>query len=131
MLYLRLFACLISSVLMSGELPLGLQMKFVKIITSNAAIACKSVVVYDELRNSGIPLDNSSKFAYATTSAEVMSMSGKLIIVPNLELLSKGASIALVEEGGKPQIYLHVANITSSGGKIPDMIYKIGKRYPL
>jgi hypothetical protein len=52
---------------------------------------------------------------------------GKLIICPKLEWLPKGGSIAIVEEGGKPAIYLHMQNIGASGVTLSDAVLKIGK----
>ena len=39
-----------------------------------------------------------------------------------------GGSIAVVEEGGKPQIYLHMGNLAASGVTLSDAVLKIGKR---
>ena len=53
---------------------------------------------------------------------------GRFIIVPNLDWLKAGGCIAIVVEGGKPQLYLHVANPKTSGVTVSDAITKIAKK---
>ena len=42
--------------------------------------------------------------------------------------LKSGARIAIVEGGGKPQLYLHSANTKASGVTISDVIIKISMK---
>jgi len=53
---------------------------------------------------------------------------GTFVICSKLDDLPKGGSIAIVEEGGKPQIYLHTGHISASGVTLSDSLLKIGKR---
>ena len=39
-----------------------------------------------------------------------------------------GGCIAIIEEGGKPAIYLHMQNINASGVALSEAILKIGKQ---
>ena len=45
-----------------------------------------------------------------------------------LEFFLLGACIAIVEEAGKPQLYLHSANTKASGVTVSDAIMKIAKK---
>jgi len=115
----------------SGELPVNIQVKFIKIIAGSVGIpsvACKDSSMATELRAIGISVDNSSKVVYVSTDSELAQVKGKFVIVTRLELLPKGGAIAIVEEGGKPAIYLHMGNIAASGVTLSDTILKIGKR---
>lgn len=128
--------CLIlaSSFLMGGELPADVQAKFVKLLAGYAGsagkVACKDGVLNGELAKLGVTSDAGSKVAWAVTEAEVRSLkaAGKLVLVGKLEWLPAGGSIAVVEEGGKPQIYLHMGNISASGVALSDTVMKIGKK---
>ena len=124
-----LVASVISTMTMtlSAELPASIQAKFVRII-AGTSIACKHQALVSDLSAIGVAVDPASKFGFATTESEVNTMKGKLIIVTSLPLLAKGGSIAIVEEGGKPQIYLHMGNLNASGVVPPDAILKIGKK---
>lgn len=123
-----------SAALPAGDLPAELQAKFIKIIASNAGsagkVAVKDATVSGELGKIGIAADAGSKVAYAASEGEVASLkgAGKMVICPKLEWLPKGGSIAIVEEGGRPAIYLHMQNIAASGVTLSDAVLKIGKR---
>ena len=114
-----------------ADLPPELQAKFVKIICSNAGsagkVAVKDATMSAKLGEAGVAPDAAAKVAYAGSEAEIASYKGKLIICPKLEWLPKGGSIAIVEEGGKPAIYLHMQNIGASGVTLSDAVMKIGK----
>jgi len=66
--------------------------------------------------------DAGSKVAWASSEVEVKALkaAGKLIICPRLEWLPAGAAIAILEEGGKPQIYLQMCHINDSGVVVSD-----------
>ena len=120
--------------LSAGELPAETQAKFIKILASSAGSAGK-VVCHDgglkaELGKVGVADDASSKVAWASSEAEVKSLKGggKMVICGKLEWLPAGGAIAIVEEGGKPQIYLHMGHIASSGVTLSDAVLKIGKK---
>lgn len=120
--------------LLSGDLPMDIQAKFVRILAnaagSSGKIACKDSAFLAELAKVGVNADPGSKVAWASSEAEVKAFKGegKLVICGKLEWLPAGAAIALIEEGGKPQIYLHMAHIGASGVTLTETVLKIGKR---
>ena len=117
-----------------GELPAETQAKFVKILASSAGSAgkvnCSNAALVAELGKVGVAHDGGSKVAWASTEGEVKSLkgAGKMVICGKLEWLPSGGAIAIVEEGGKPQIYLHMGNISASGVTLSDAVLKIGKK---
>ncbi|MDP2876941.1 MAG: hypothetical protein Q8O00_12215 [Holophaga sp.] len=118
----------------AGELPPEVLAKFVKLLSSSAnsagKVACKDGGMAGELAKLGVNADGGSKVAWAASEAEVRSLksAGKLVLCGKLEWLPAGGAIAIVEEGGKPQIYLHMGNISASGVALSDTILKIGKK---
>lgn len=117
----------------AGDIPPAVQAKFVKILAAAAGspgkVACKDAEVLAELEKIGVAQDAGAKVAWAK-SGEVAALkaAGKFVICSKLDDLPKGGSIAIVEEGGKPQIYLHMGNISASGVTLSDSVLKIGKR---
>jgi hypothetical protein len=122
------------SPLQAGELPPELQAKFIKIICSSAgglgSVACKDPLVGEEIAKLGMKVDATSKVAWASKNGDVKEFknAGKLVVCSRLDFLSSGGSIAVVEEGGKPAVYLHMSNIGASGVTLSDAILKIGRR---
>lgn len=120
--------------LSSGELPTDIKAKFLKILCSSAnsggKVASKDAEINTLLITMGMSIDSAAKVAWATSEGDVTAYkgAGKLVITPKLEWLPAGGSVAIVEEGGKPQIYLHMGNIAASGLNLSDSILKIGKR---
>jgi hypothetical protein len=120
--------------LTAGDLPTEVQAKFVKILASSAGspgkVSCSNMNLVADLMKLGVQRDASSKVAWGSSESEVKSLkaAGKLVICPNLQWLPEGGSIAVVEEGGKPQIYLHMGNIAASGVTLSDAVLKIGKK---
>ncbi|OQA37510.1 MAG: hypothetical protein BWY56_00893 [Acidobacteria bacterium ADurb.Bin340] len=120
--------------LSAGDLPADIQAKFIKILATNAGsagkVACKDPGVAAALGGAGMTADPAAKVAWAGTEAEVKAYkaAGKMVICGRLEWLPAGGSIAVVEEGGKPQIYLHMGNLAASGVTLSDAVLKIGKR---
>jgi hypothetical protein len=120
--------------LSAGELPPEVQAKFIRIIASSAGSAgkvnCKDAAVVAQLVKLGVAVDGGSKVAWAGSEAEVKALkaSGHLVICGNEHWLPGGASVAVVEEGGKPQIYLHMGNIGDSGVTLSDAVLKIGRK---
>jgi hypothetical protein len=45
-----------------------------------------------------------------------------------VEWLKAGASLAIVDAGGKPELYMDPANIKASGMALPDAIAHIAKK---
>jgi hypothetical protein len=120
--------------LSGGDLPAETQAKFIKILASSAGSAgkvmCSNAALAGELGKVGVSPDAGSKVAWASTEAEVKALkgAGKLVLCGRLEWLPAGGAIAVVEEGGKPQIYLHMGNIAASGVTMSDAVLKIGKK---
>lgn len=125
---------LTSAGLSAGELPAEIQAKFIKILAASAGspgkVACKDAAVSAALGGVGMTADPGAKVAWAGSESEVKSLkaAGKLVLCGKLEWLPAGGSIAIVEEGGKPQIYLNMGNIAASGVTLSDTVLKIGKR---
>lgn len=123
----------LSSALPAAEIPPEMLAKFVKILCGSAGggtkVASKDAALNGKLTEAGLSIDAGSKIAWAASEADVAAYkaAGKLVICPKLEWLTKGGSVAIVEEGGRPQIILHMGNIEASGVKLSDSILKIGK----
>lgn len=124
----------LNSVVSAGELPSAIQAKFAVLLSrlsgNNAKIACSDSKLAAEIKTAGGELDEGSKAAYALSvdEAKKYRAAGKLVICPKVEWLPEGGSIAVVEEGGKPQVYIHMGNVTASGATLSDSILKIGKK---
>ena len=123
------------SSLLGADLPPALQAKFIKILASSAGspgkVACNSnPELQGELTKAGVTPDPGCKVAWGSTEAEVKALkgAGKLVICGKSEWLSSGGAIAIIEEGGKPQIYLQMTNISASGVTLSDAVLKIGKK---
>ena len=120
--------------LSAGDLPEAVQAKFIKLLAASAGspgkVACKDASMAGELGKVGITVSPGSKVAWAASESEVKSLkaSGKLVICGKLAWLPEGAAIAIVEEGGKPQIYLHMGHVAASGVALSDSVLKIGRR---
>lgn len=116
----------------AGDVPPATQAKLLIIISRSAGSGGKVDCQFDPILAKGFGADNdaSSKIAWGTTESQVKSLkaSGKLVVCSSLDLLPKGGSIAIVEEDGKPQIYLHMGNINASKVPLSDTILKIGKK---
>jgi hypothetical protein len=129
-----ILACLACLPAFAGDLPAGIQAKFIKVLANSAntggRIACKHPDLLPELAKIGVAVDQGSRVAWASSEAEIKALkgAGKLVICGKLEWLGAGAAIALVEEGGKPQIYFQMANLAASGVTLPDAVLKVGKR---
>ncbi|HEX9080906.1 MAG TPA: hypothetical protein VF768_01445 [Holophagaceae bacterium] len=127
-------AMALAAPLMGGDLPIAIQAKFVKILVSTmnstGKVYVKDSKMIDELKPMGVAADDASKVAWASSEAEVkhFKASGKLVICGKLEWLAQGGAVAIVEENGKPQIYLHMGNIAGSGVTVSDAVLRIAKR---
>ena len=122
------------SVVQAGELPKDIQAKFIKILAQSAGspgrVVCHDPDMQAALTKVGVNSDGAAKVAWASSLTEVRSMKtmGKLVICGKQEWLTQGAAIALVEEGGKPQVILHMGHIAASGVSLSEAVLKIGKR---
>jgi hypothetical protein len=115
--------------LAAGDVPAATMARFVKIISSGK-VACKDSTMAEELGKVGVTVDSSSSFAWASSESEVKSLkaAGKCVICGNLSWLASGGTVAIVEEGGKPQMYIHSGNLGASGVALPDAVMKVSKR---
>jgi len=122
--------------LRAGDLPPEFQARFIKILIKSAnlpaKIACTDAALLPELQKGGIEVNADVQIAWANNAADVKKYKGmgKLVICSQVALLAQGGAIAVVEEGGKPSIYLHKANLDASKVAMNDSIYKIGKLAP-
>jgi hypothetical protein len=113
--------------------PLDIQAKFVKVLLSSSGqfgFACNDEALKKKLEEMGISVGPGFKFAWGSSEPEVRALKaqGRFIICPNVAWLNSGACIAIVEEAGKPQLYLHSANTKASGVTVSDAIMKIAKK---
>lgn len=116
--------------LASGEVPAEIAARFVKIISSGK-VACKDSGMVAALTAGGCAVDPGSKFAWGASESEVKSFAaaGKCVITNKVEWLAAGGTIAIVEEGGKPQMYIHSGNLQASGTALPEAVLKVSKRH--
>lgn len=120
---------LLAAPLPAGDVPLGVAARFVKIISSGK-VACKDGSMVAALGTVGCAVDPGSKFAWGSSEGEVKALmaAGKCVITSKVEWLSSGGTIAIVEEGGKPQMYIHTGNLGASGATLPEAVLKVSKR---
>jgi hypothetical protein len=114
----------------AGEVPPEIAARFVKIISSGK-VACKDATMATALGGAGCAVDPGSKFAWAASEGEVKSLSagGKCVITNRVEWLASGGTIAIVEEGGTPQMYIHSGNLQASGASLPEAVLKVSKKH--
>ena len=119
-----------SAFLQAGELPPELAAKLIKIIASSSGgkVSCRDATMKAALEGAGVTVDGDSRIVWATNPVEIKMLRNRLVIVGKKELLGSGASIAIVEDGGKPKIYLNQAAISASGVTLSDAIYKVGEK---
>lgn len=129
-MFLPLALC--GSFLFAGdEIPPEMMAKFVVALAKLAGqpdrIASHDARVNVELKKLGVKLDEASLVALASSEDEVKALhaSKKLVICEDLGWLPKGASIAIVEEEGKPSIYLHLRHINETGVKFSRSLFQI------
>jgi len=119
-----------------SDLPTDFKIRFLKILLKSSnlpnQVACSDNQLLEELKKAGIEISPGAGVAWAKTSVEVQKLkeSGKMVVCPSLDLLNSGGSIAIVEEGGKPAVYLHRKNFKESGMILGDSIFKIAKLVP-
>lgn len=120
--------------LAAQDLSPEVQAKFVKTLVSSTGqfgFACNNdAALKKSLEAAGVSVAPGFKLAWAATEAEVKTLKadGRLVVVPKLQWLKLGGGVAIVEDEGKPQFYLNMANVKASGLTIPDTIIKISKK---
>jgi len=116
----------------AGDLPADVAAKLVKIIATatGGKVSCRDSAMKAALEGAGVTVDGDSKIVWATNPVEIKMLrtQNRLVITGNKNFLGSGASIAIVEDGGKPKIFLNQANISASGVAISDAIYKVGEK---
>ena len=113
--------------------PVDTQAKFLKVLLSSSGqfgFACNDEVLKKKLEEMGVSVGPGFKYAWGASEPEVRALKaqGRFIICPNVDWLKSGGCIAIVEEGGKPQLYLHTANPKASGVTVSDAILRIAKK---
>ena len=113
--------------------PVDTQAKFLKVLLSSSGqfgFACNDEVLKKKLEDMGVSVGPGFKYAWGSSEPEVRALKaqGRFIICPNVDWLKSGGCIAIVEEGGKPQLYLSTANTKASGVTVSDAIIKIAKK---
>ena len=128
-----LTSLLLAAALHAQELPPATQAKFLKILitsTGQFGFACTDPALKPQLEANGVSVSPGFLMAWAATEAEAKALkaAGKMVIVPKRAWLKAGGSIALVEEDGKPSIYLNMANVKASGMHLSDAIIQMAKK---
>jgi len=121
------------SVLAAQGAPLEVQAKFVKVLltsTGQFGFACNDAPLKAKLESMGISVGPGFKFAWGMSEPEVVALKaqGRFIVCPDKDWFKDGACLAVVMEDGRPQLYLHVANVKASGVALPEAIVKIAKK---
>ncbi len=113
----------------AGDVPAPIAAKFVKIISSGK-VACKDADMAAALTTVGAAIDPGAKFAWAGSEGEVKALkaAGKCVLGSKLEWLASGATLVIIEEGGKPQMIIHAGNLQASGASLPEAVLKVSKR---
>ena len=115
----------------AGDISPEIAAKLIKIIAVSAGgkVSCRDATMKTALEGVGVTVDGDSKIVWATNPVEIkmLKMQNRLVITGNKSFLASGAAIALVEDGGKPKIYLNQSAIAASGIALSDAIYKVGQ----
>ncbi len=130
-----IFTALIATLglnLSAAELPVETAAKLVKVVVNGTGgkITCRDGAMKAALESNGVLVDSSANIIWSSSPVEIKMLKarGKLIITSRPEQLGIGASIAIAEDGGRPKIYLHPANLAASGISLPDSVLKIGEK---
>lgn len=129
---LRLLALLLCTTLLPAQeipapLMAGILKSVAKLAGSPGRIATTHPEMKAELKKLGVQVVATAPMAYATHEEDVKALAAekKLVICDKLDLMRKGAAIAVVEEDGKSTIYLHTRNLRASGVRLPDASLKL------
>ncbi len=113
--------------------PLEVEAKFLKVLltsTGQFGFACNDETLKAKLEEMGVSVGPGFKIAWATSEAEVKALKAqnRFILCANASWLRLGACLAVVDEGGRPKLYMHPENVKASGVTLPDNIVKIAMR---
>ena len=118
--------------LTAAELPVETAAKLVKVVVNGTGgkITCRDGAMKAALESNGVVVDSSASIIWSSSPIEIRMLKsrGKLIITSRPDQLDMGAAIAIAEDGGRPKIYLHPANLAASGISLPDAVLKIGEK---
>lgn len=118
--------------LTAAELPVETAAKLVKVVVNGTGgkITCRDGAMKAALESNGVVVDSSASIIWSSSPIEIRMLKsrGKLIITSRPDQLAMGAAIAIAEDGGRPKIYLHPANLAASGISLPDAVLKIGEK---
>ena len=115
------FSVLVVSQVFASDLTERSPAKFAAMISAHAGfpttIDCPNEQMAADLLKFGMKNDSSSKVAWASTQHELeqFSKSNKFIICANREWLSAGASVAIIERGGRLSLEINFSNLRKSG----------------
>lgn len=119
-----------SSVPCAAELPPPVAAKLLVMVSKGIGqggrVAAKDPSIAGELKNLG-SLDGNARVAWAVNEAEVKAevARNRCVICNNPKLLSFGAVLALVEEGGKPKFIISRESMNIFGITLPDAVTRI------
>jgi hypothetical protein len=125
--------CLSIPGLNAQEVPPEAQVQFIRQLlssTGQSSFACGSnMALKFKLQSLGVSTAANAKIAWASTEAEVKTLkaSNCMVVVPKLEWLKLGGSVAIVHENGKPVMYLNLVNVKASGLTLTEALVKTAK----
>ena len=130
-LILTLIFCVFSGITAHAEdTPAPIAAKLLQIMSQNLGqngkVSTKDGALAGELSKNG-KLDNNSRLVYVTTLSEVKAYAARnsCVVVNDPKLLSAGATVALINEGGKTKFFLSKKNMEIFGITFPDSIMRI------
>ena len=112
---------------------LDTEAKFLKVLLSTTGqfgFACNDQGLTKKLEEMGVSVGPGFKLAWGSSEMEVRALRAqdRFVVCPSLDWLKSGACMAIVEEEGRPQLYLHTGNAKVIGMPLPDAILKIAKK---
>jgi len=118
----------------AAEVPPKLVAKLLKVIVTtaeggNGAIECHDFEVKRELLALGVNVEDHGLVAWVTDpqSALKASVAHKLGVGSSLVLLDQGAALVIVNEGGRPTLYMSALLKDNAKVKPSDAVAKISK----
>jgi hypothetical protein len=135
-IFKMVFSCLILSsavAIRAGEVSAPTVAKILRIVAtssgSSGRISSLDPEVTAELTKLGVVLDPESPIVWAVSEKDIAKYvkQSKFVICGHVGLISQGACMAIVAEGGRPAIYFSPANASATKVAIPDTVVKIGK----
>lgn len=119
--------------LSAQDVPSEALVKYVKLLltsTGQSGFSCGSnMSLKFKLQSMGVSTAPTSKLAWASSEAQVKTLQAdkRLVVVPQLAWLKLGGSVAIIQENGQPVMYVHPANVKTSGLTLSDEVMKTAK----